>query len=89
MKWKRLEQVTHHPYLGLEISKDLTWSHHINKITSKATQMLDIVRRNLYSCSKSVKATAYKTLVRPRLEYCAAIWDPHQATSKRSIETNL
>ena len=87
MKEKRLEQVTHHPYLGLEISKDLTWSHHINKITTKANQMLGIVRRNLHSCSKSVKATAYKTLACPRLEYCVAIWDPHQATSQRSIET--
>ena len=46
-----------------------------------------IVRRNLHSCSKSVKATAYKTLVRPRLEFCAAIWDPHHATSKKKIET--
>ena len=90
MKGKRLEQVSHHPYLGLELSKDLTWSHHINKITTKANQMLGIVRRNLHSCSKSVKNTAYKkykTLVRPRLEFCAAIWDPHQATSKKKIET--
>ena len=66
MKGKRLEQVSHHPYLGLELSKDLTWSHHINKITTKANQMLGIVRRNLHSCSKSVKNHSLQNACSPK-----------------------
>ena len=33
-----LEVVTHHPYLGVELSCDLEWKHHISNITSKASK---------------------------------------------------
>ena len=46
---------------------------------SKANRTLGFLRRNLFSCSKNedVKETAYKTLVRPILEYGSTVWDPH------------
>ena len=71
-----------YPYLGVEISKDLNWESHINKISrpNKANRMLELLRRNLFSCSAEVKATAHKALVGPRLEYCSAVWDPHYRT---------
>lgn len=81
-----LQTVDHHPYLGVEISKNLDWACHIKIITNKANKMLGLLKRNIYSCSQSVKETAYKTLVRPRLEYCSAIWDPYHANSKASLE---
>ena len=34
-------------------------------------------RRNLFSCPQDVKESAYKTLVRPILEYRSTVWDPH------------
>lgn len=39
--------------------------------------VLGVERRNLYTCPKSVKETAYKTLFRPTLEYGSAAWDPY------------
>ena len=45
--------------------------------------MLGFIRRNLGRCSKEVKERAYKTLVRPHLEYATASWDPY---SKKNVD---
>ena len=84
MNGKPLQTVNSHTYLGVEINHKLSWADHINTTTVKANKVLGLLRRNLYSCSAKVKETAYKTLVRPKLEYCASIWDPyHQAHDDR------
>ena len=46
-------------YLGVEISSNLSWTPHINKITSKASQNIGFLRRNLHSARKSTKQAAY------------------------------
>jgi hypothetical protein len=73
-----LEETKCHTYLGVHITDNLSWSKHINKITSSANRSLGFVRRNLYSCTKPIKQTAYMSLVRPLLEYSSSVWDPHQ-----------
>ena len=35
------------------------------------------MRRNLFSCPQDVKESAYKSLVRPILEYGSSVWNPH------------
>ena len=81
-----LQEVDHHPYLGVELSKNLTWAKHINQTAMKSNKMLGLLRRNLGTCTQSTKDIAYKTLVRPRLEYCSAIWDPHQKVHIDNLE---
>jgi hypothetical protein len=34
-----LLRVQHHPYLGVELTSDLTWKHHIGLITGKAQKI--------------------------------------------------
>ena len=72
-----LQETTSHTYLGVEISSDLKWTNHVNSITAKANRVFGFVRRNLHSCPKDLRATAFKSLVRPHLEYCSSVWDPH------------
>ena len=72
-----LQQVSENPYLGLMIRDDLKWSSHINKTSSKASQTLGFLKRNLKNCKQSFKETAYIALVRSVLEYSCTVWDPH------------
>ena len=72
-----LEEVPDCKYLGVTISNDLKWQKHINNVHQKSNKLLGFLRRNLKHCPKSLKETAYKSLVRSNLEYCATIWDPY------------
>ena len=81
-----LQTVSSHTYLGVDINSKLSWSDHISGITSKANRVLGLLRRNLYSCSPKVKEAAFKSLVRPRLEYCSSIWDPYHQEHINKLE---
>ena len=74
---KILENVSNHPYLGVEIDNKLRWDKHINKVTKKANSILGLIKRNLKNCPLEVKTVAYKSLVRPILDYGSTVWDPH------------
>ena len=81
-----LGNVKHQAYLGVQLSDDLRWSHHIGTATKKANKILGVVRRNLRPCSRILKETAYKTLVRPHLENASTVWDPHLKKDINSLD---
>ena len=72
-----LEVTNCHPYLGVDLSNNFLWRNHINRITASANKQLGFIRRNLYSCTKEIKQTAYLALVRPLTEYASSVWDPY------------
>ena len=72
-----LENVESIKYLGVTITSDLKWNSHIRNVCSKANRTLGFLRRNLFSCPQDVKEAAYKSMVRPVLEYGSTVWDPH------------
>ena len=72
-------------YLGVTITSDLNWNKHINHTAGKANQMLGFIKRTLKTRSHNIKTKAYKALVRPRLEYCAIVWDPHTQNAIQKI----
>ena len=72
-----LENVESIKYLGVTITSDLKWNSHIRNVCSKANRTLGFLRRNLFSCPQDVKEAAYKSMVRPILEYESTVWDPH------------
>ena len=81
-----LEEVQHHPYLGVELTSDLTWKSHITIIRSaRANRILNLLRRHLYGCSQEVKSRTFTTLVRPHLEYSSTVWDPYFKQDKQSL----
>ena len=74
----QLEVVDQAKYLGVTIQGDLRWNTHVANITGKANSSLAVLKRNVRVSSKTIKAAAYKALVRPHLEYCSSVWDPPQ-----------
>jgi len=81
-----LKNVNQHLYLGVMLNKTMSFTTHINSNISKASKMLNFVKRNLSSCLKSTKEKAYLSLVRPTLEYASSVWDPYQSVHITNIE---
>jgi hypothetical protein len=81
-----IEQVQNNPYLGILLNQNMKWSPHINKITKKANGTLAFLRRNLKTCPRELKDTAYKALVRSLLDYSATIWDPYLKKDIKNLE---
>ena len=68
-----LENVESIKYLGVTVISDLKWNSHIRDVCSKANKTLGSLRRNLFSCPQDLKEAAYKSLVRPILEYGSSV----------------
>ena len=72
-----LENVQLAKCLVITIYDNMDWGRHILESYSKATETQGFLRRNLAFAPMSTKGVAYKTLVRPKLEYAAPIWSPY------------
>ena len=87
MNGRPIEVTASHTYLDIGMNNKLSWAEHISNTDSKANNVLGLLRRNLDSCSPFVKETAYKSLVRSRLEYCSSIWDPYHQEYENKLES--
>ena len=68
-----LKSSHHSKYLGVTISDDFTWKKHIANTSNKANNTLRFIKRNVQTNNRKIKEIAYKTYVRPQLEYCNTI----------------
>ena len=59
---------------------------HCLKVAAKANKTLGLIRRTLKPCYSEVKERAYKTLVRPNLEYASSSWNPYTDTDINRLE---
>ena len=84
---QQLKHADHAKYLGVNISKDMRWSKHIDMITAKANRKLGFVKRNVNISNREVNAQAYKSLVRPILEYSQTVLDPYTVSDTRRLES--
>ena len=74
------------PYLGVLLNSNLNFSNHISNILVKANRTLGFISRNLKRCPTKLRATAYQSFVRPKLEYASAFWDPYHQKDIENIE---
>ena len=83
-----LELVTTYKYLGVLISSDLSWSTHIQEITTKAKQIIGMLYRNIskFTTDRYTMLKLYKSLICPHLEYAAEVCSPHTVKNVQMIE---
>ena len=68
------------------MSRDLSWSNHVDVIVNKANKALGLLKRAVDSKNKEIFSMLYKSLVRPILEYACPVWSPHLAKDILAIE---
>jgi len=81
-----LESVSEEKDLGVFISDDLKWDKQCSQAVAKANRVLGLIKRNFTDRSKEVIIPLYKCLVRPHLEYCCPIWNPHYIKDIKLVE---
>ena len=81
-----LEKVKVERDLGVLISDDLKVSSQCAQAYAKANRMLGLVKRAIINKEPEIMVRLYKTLVRPHVEYCTAVWSPHYQKDKELIE---
>ena len=78
-----LQWVDTFSYLGVKLHSTLKWEGHVKKAVGKATNILNLLKRNMNGCTRNSKVCAYKALVQPHLEYSCAAWNPYE---KKNID---
>ena len=81
-----IEDTSNAKYLGININNKLSWNKQIDNICKKGNNTINFIHRNFKECSPSVKDRLYKAYVRPTLEYCSSVWDPHTKTNIDRLE---
>ena len=64
--------------LGLTISAYMKVSQECGIAAAKGNQILGLIRRNILYNEKELIIPLYKTIIRPRLEYCIHAWRPYR-----------
>jgi len=72
--------------LGVMVDRHLKFEQHIQTKINKANSIMGIIRRTYTYLDADTFLLLYKSLVRPHLEYCNQIWNPHLQKHIISIE---
>ena len=71
-------------YLGVEMSRDITWKLHIDRTVKKGNSTLSFLLQNLRVSNEEVKSAAYRCIAGPTLEFCSTLWNPYKKTRSTS-----
>jgi hypothetical protein len=69
--------------IGVLVDRNLSFSKHITQKVNKANCIMGLVRRTYTFLDETSFRYLFQALVRPNLEYAAAVWYPY---TKKNIE---
>ena len=81
-----IQEVSEIRDLGFWVTKDLSFDRHCEVISKKATRVLFNLLRGLSTRKASTLVQAYKSYVRPILEYGTSIFNPHKCSMVHKLE---
>ena len=62
--------------LGVIMSRDLSWSNHVDASVNKVNKVLGLLKRTVGSKNRDIFSVLYRSLVRRLLEYASPVWSP-------------
>jgi len=83
IKDKPIKSVDYQEDLGVIFSTNLSFSLHIKTTTASCFRVIGIIRRIFGNISEKQFKILYKTMIRPKLDYCSSIYSP---SSNEDIE---
>ena len=72
--------------LGVVLNSKLNFSDHFEQVALKGYKMLGMLKRTFKYWDMDTFRRLYGSLVRPHLEYAAAVWSPHLKKDIKKIE---
>ena len=72
--------------LGINVAENLSWTPHINTIADSARKMSAWTLSVFRDRSKLNMMTLYKSMIRPRVEYCSPLWHPNKISDIQTLE---
>ena len=72
--------------LGVTLSSNRSWTHHIQSAVHSARTMAAWIFSAFRDRTPTLLMTLFKSLVRSRLEYCCAVWNPAKVADIKSLE---
>ena len=72
--------------LGIITDENLNFSEQCNNAVRNANVILGMIKRTIQNKSKQIVIKLYKSLVRPKLEYCVQAWRPYLRKDIDKIE---
>lgn len=81
-----IQSVNQHRDLGFLVTRDLSFDEHCDQIAAKAAGVMHKVFKGLTIKNSAVLLQAFKTYVRPLLEYGTAVFNPYKRKNIDKIE---
>ena len=81
-----LDSVSDMKDLRIVVDHSLKFHLQTNSVIGKANQILSVIKRSFSYLDSQTFLLHYKTMVRPILEYCNTVWDPHHKMDQDVIE---
>ena len=72
--------------LGVTVSENLKLHEQVQRACKEATKQINIIRRTFVSRNPEFLANMFKMHVRPKLEYCAPMWNPTYSGDIQRLE---
>ena len=81
-----IEEKEHIKDLGVQLSNDLTFSKHIDKVVLTCGKLVGWAMRTFRTRSKSTMMVIWNSMIQSRLDYCSQLWSPSLASEIAKIE---
>jgi len=82
-----IEQIKTVRDLGLHITEDLSFNHHIHTLIKRGNQMAGWILRVFRGRSRDLLVPLLKQLIIPRVEYCSILWSPSSQMLIQRLES--